>query len=135
MELYFHSPITPSWRDAQLKKSTGTILPTHLPLRKINLKEFKGTLRIIFLANDTYLSEFMHLTSFLSTSNIITFFQTIMHLSYQVCFLFCIQRHVKYQVEVFWVVTPCSVVVGYQQRLVGPCCLELHPEDGGSMVL
>jgi hypothetical protein len=31
------------------------------------------------------------------------------------------------QVEVFWVVMPCSVVVGYQ-RVRGP-------EDGGSMVL
>jgi hypothetical protein len=29
------------------------------------------------------------------------------------------------QVEVFWVVTPCSVVVGYQ-RFGGPCCLHLH---------
>jgi len=31
----------------------------------------------------------------------------------------------KIQVEVFWVVTPCSVVVGY--RRFGD-----HPEDGGS---
>jgi hypothetical protein len=30
----------------------------------------------------------------------------------------------KIQVEVFWVVTPCSVVVGYQ-RFRGPCCLHL----------
>jgi hypothetical protein len=41
--------------------------------------------------------------------------------------------------EIFWVVTPCGVVVGYQ--LFGePCCLTLHftsfhPEDGGSMDL
>jgi hypothetical protein len=34
------------------------------------------------------------------------------------------------QVEVFWVVTPCGVVVGYQ-RFREPCC---HP-DGGSKVL
>jgi hypothetical protein len=27
MELYLHSPNTPSWRGAQLKKSTGTPLP------------------------------------------------------------------------------------------------------------
>jgi len=27
------------------------------------------------------------------------------------------------QVEVFWVVTPCSVVVGYQ-CFRGPCCLQ-----------
>jgi len=32
---------------------------------------------------------------------------------------------VKIQVEVFWVVTPCSVVVGYQ-RFGEPCCLHLH---------
>jgi len=29
------------------------------------------------------------------------------------------------QDEVFWVVTPCSVVVGYQ-RFGGPCCSHLH---------
>jgi hypothetical protein len=27
VELYFHSPNTPSWRDARLKESTGTTLP------------------------------------------------------------------------------------------------------------
>jgi len=38
----------------------------------------------------------------------------------------------KIQVEVFWVVTSCSVRVGYQ-CFRGPCCLHLlHPEDGGS---
>jgi hypothetical protein len=31
----------------------------------------------------------------------------------------------KFKVEVFWVVTPYSVVVGYQ-RFRGPCCLDLH---------
>jgi hypothetical protein len=31
---------------------------------------------------------------------------------------------VKIQVEVFWVVTPCSVVVGYR-RFGGPCCIHL----------
>jgi len=31
------------------------------------------------------------------------------------------------QVEVFWVVTPCSVVAGYQ-RFGGPCCLHLEDE-------
>jgi hypothetical protein len=30
VELYLHSPITPSWRGAQLKEATGTTLP--LPL-------------------------------------------------------------------------------------------------------
>jgi hypothetical protein len=30
-----------------------------------------------------------------------------------------------FQVEVFWVVTPCSVVVGYQ-RFRGSCCRHLH---------
>jgi len=34
---------------------------------------------------------------------------------------------VAIQVEVFWVVTPCSVVVRYQ-RFRGPRCLYLHPE-------
>jgi len=29
------------------------------------------------------------------------------------------------QVGVFWVVTPCSVVVGYQ-FFGGPCCLHLY---------
>jgi len=36
------------------------------------------------------------------------------------------------QVEVFWVVTPFSVAVGYQ-CFGGPCCL--HSEDGDSRVL
>jgi hypothetical protein len=31
---------------------------------------------------------------------------------------------VKMQVEVFWVVMPCSDVVGYQ-RFIDPCCLHL----------
>jgi hypothetical protein len=34
---------------------------------------------------------------------------------------------VKIQVEAFWVVTPCSVAVGYQ-RFRGPCCLHLQGE-------
>jgi len=33
-----------------------------------------------------------------------------------------------FQVEIFWVETPCGVVAGYQ-RFRG----ELHPEDGCSM--
>jgi len=37
---------------------------------------------------------------------------------------------VNIEVEVFWVVTPCNVVVGYQ-RFRGPCCLHLQGEDGG----
>jgi hypothetical protein len=41
---------------------------------------------------------------------------------------------VKFQVKVFWVVTPCSVVIGCQ-RFRGPYSLNLHPEDGGSMDL
>jgi hypothetical protein len=32
---------------------------------------------------------------------------------------------VMIEVSVFWVVTPCSVVVGYQSYR-GPCCL--HPQ-------
>jgi hypothetical protein len=40
---------------------------------------------------------------------------------------------VTLQVQVFWVVTPCNVVVGYQS-FRGPCCLHAHHE-GGSMDL
>jgi hypothetical protein len=40
---------------------------------------------------------------------------------------------VKFQVEeVFWFVTPRSAVVGHQ-LFRRPCCLHIHPEDGGSM--
>jgi hypothetical protein len=39
-----------------------------------------------------------------------------------------------YQFDDFWVVTPCSVVLGCH-RFRYPCCLHLHPEDGGSMDL
>jgi len=35
---------------------------------------------------------------------------------------------VMFQVEVFWVVTKCNIVVGYQ-RFRGPWCLHIHPED------
>jgi len=38
------------------------------------------------------------------------------------------------QKEVFWVVTPCGVVLGYQLYR-GPCCFNLHLADGGSMDL
>jgi hypothetical protein len=41
---------------------------------------------------------------------------------------------VKIEVEVFWVVTPCHVVVGYH-HFGGPYCLYLHPKDGGSIDL
>jgi hypothetical protein len=34
---------------------------------------------------------------------------------------------VMFQVDVFWVMTLCSVVVGYQ-RFGGPCCLHLQGE-------
>jgi len=37
---------------------------------------------------------------------------------------------VKSHIEVFWVVTSCSVMVGYK-RFGGLCCFSLHP--GGSM--
>jgi hypothetical protein len=36
-------------------------------------------------------------------------------------------KRTMFQVEVFWVVTPCSVVVGHH-CLRGPCCLHLQPE-------
>jgi hypothetical protein len=35
---------------------------------------------------------------------------------------------VRIQVSVFWVVTPCSVVVGYR-RFGEPCCLHLHRRE------
>jgi hypothetical protein len=38
----------------------------------------------------------------------------------------------KIQEEFFWIVTPCSVVVGYQ-FFIGPFCLLLEREDGGRM--
>jgi hypothetical protein len=38
------------------------------------------------------------------------------------------------QVEVFCVMTPCSVVVGYQ-RFVGPFCLHLQDEVKCSVVI
>jgi hypothetical protein len=38
---------------------------------------------------------------------------------------------VKIHVEVFWVVAPSSVVVGYQ-HFAGPCSHHLQGEDGGS---
>jgi hypothetical protein len=38
---------------------------------------------------------------------------------------------VNIQVEVFRVVKPCSVVVGYQ-RFGGPCCLHLQGEANGA---
>jgi hypothetical protein len=41
---------------------------------------------------------------------------------------------VKIQVEVFWVVTPCNVMVVYQ-RVRGPCYLHLHPADGSGIDL
>jgi len=40
------------------------------------------------------------------------------------------RKHTKksvFQVAVFWVVTPCSHVLGYQ-RFGGPCCLHLQGE-------
>jgi hypothetical protein len=40
------------------------------------------------------------------------------------CFVF---TALKMQIEVFWIVTPCSVVVGYQ-RLGGPYCHNLEGE-------
>jgi hypothetical protein len=37
---------------------------------------------------------------------------------------------VIFQVEVFWFLTPCSVVVGYQ-RFRGPCCIHLQGDVAG----
>jgi len=41
---------------------------------------------------------------------------------------------IKIQVEVYWVVTPCSVAVGYH-RFEGPCCPHFTLSFGGSKVL
>jgi hypothetical protein len=41
---------------------------------------------------------------------------------------------VKILVEVFWVMTPCSVVVRYQ-RFGGPCCVHLQVEDSSRGLL
>jgi len=38
---------------------------------------------------------------------------------------------VKIQVDIFWVVTPCNVVVEYQ-HFRGPCCHHLHCEVNGT---
>jgi hypothetical protein len=35
---------------------------------------------------------------------------------------------VVFQVEVFWVVTPCGVMVGGYQLFRSPCCLRLQGE-------
>jgi hypothetical protein len=44
-------------------------------------------------------------------------------------------RPLRIEVEVFWVMTPCSAVVAYQ-CFRGPCCLHLQgKEDGSSMGL
>jgi len=40
---------------------------------------------------------------------------------------------VKIQVEVFWVVMPCSVVAGHQQ-FGGTCCLHLHQHYAASQL-
>jgi hypothetical protein len=44
---------------------------------------------------------------------------------------FDIFRAVKFQVAVFWVVTPCSDVVGYQ-RFGGPYCLYFQGKMSGA---
>jgi hypothetical protein len=41
---------------------------------------------------------------------------------------------VMFQVEIFWVVTPCSAVVGYR-RFGGPCYLHLEGEDSSRDLL
>jgi len=45
-----------------------------------------------------------------------------------------VKRNTKIQVTVFWIVTPCSNVAGYQ-CFRASCCLHLEPEDRGSMVI
>jgi hypothetical protein len=48
----------------------------------------------------------------------------------------CLIKHRDNQVEVFWAVTPCSFMVGYQ-RFGGLCRVHLllQAKDGGSMLL
>jgi len=41
----------------------------------------------------------------------------------------------KFEVVVFWVVTPCSEFVGIATTFRRNCCLYLQGEEGGSMVL
>jgi len=43
-------------------------------------------------------------------------------------------KAVIFQVEVFWVVTPCSVVIGYQ-RFRGPCILHLRSHTQNSVII
>jgi hypothetical protein len=55
---------------------------------------------------------------------------------FKICFLLLPSGNLCYmtvmiQVEVFWVVTPCSTVVGYQY-FRGPCCLHLQGEVHGA---
>jgi len=45
--------------------------------------------------------------------------------------LYLCSGSVRFQVEVFRVVTPCGVLVGYQ-RFRGPCCLHLRGEVASS---
>jgi hypothetical protein len=45
------------------------------------------------------------------------------------CARFEVFTAVIFHVEVFWVVTPCNVVLGYQ-RFGGPCCVHLQGESG-----
>jgi hypothetical protein len=45
--------------------------------------------------------------------------------NYRVVLRFDVLTAVKIQVEGFWVVTPCSAVVGYK-LFGGPCCLHLQ---------
>jgi len=42
-----------------------------------------------------------------------------LYMSFRICF------ETQIQVVIFWVVTPCNDVVGYQ-RFGGPCCLHLQ---------
>jgi len=51
-----------------------------------------------------------------------------------ICARYEVITEVKIQVKVFWVVSLCSVVVGYK-CFGGPCCLNIQGEDGGSMDL
>jgi len=44
----------------------------------------------------------------------------------QVCKIWGYRGGEDFQVEVYWVMTPCGVAAGYQQRFGGQSCLHLH---------
>jgi hypothetical protein len=58
VELYPHSPITPSWRGAQFKESTGTTLPSTFTLLLSNRQV--TSIKLHFLSPGYYKSPLKH---------------------------------------------------------------------------